>query len=122
MMTPTVKRWVMIVRISVLLAIGCMVTGGGCSKSPGGLLTVEIAEKFLADNDSVDLSQFTSIEDAAAEALGANARAARRALVAAARSEACGAAPKPRPQQHAGLSGALPPAPAPSQGAEKATW
>ena len=58
-MTPNVKRWDMIFRISVLLAIGCMVTAGGCSKSPGGLLTVEIAEKFLADNDSVDLSQFT---------------------------------------------------------------
>ena len=68
-MTPNVKRWDMIVRISVLLVIGCMVTGGGCSKSPGGLLTVEIAEKFLADNDSVDLSQFTSVEDAAAESL-----------------------------------------------------
>ena len=69
MMTPNVKRWDMIFRISVLLAIGCMVTAGGCSKSPGGLLTVEIAEKFLADNDSVDLSLFTSVEDAAAEAL-----------------------------------------------------
>ena len=67
-MTPNVKRWDIIVRISVLFVIGCMVTGGGCSKSPGGLLTVEIAEKFLADNDSVDLSQFTSVEDAAAEA------------------------------------------------------
>ena len=71
-MTPNVKRWDMVVRISVLLIIGCMVTGGGCSKPTGGLLTVEIAEKFLADNDSVDLSQFTSIEDAAAEALGKN--------------------------------------------------
>ena len=68
-MTPNVKRWDMIFRISVLLAIGCMVTAGGCSKSPGGLLTVEIAEQFLADNDSVRLQQFTSIEDAAAEAL-----------------------------------------------------
>ena len=68
-MTPNVKRWDMIVRIAVLLIIGCMVTGGGCSKSPGGLLTVEVAEQFLADNDSVDLSLFTSVEDAAAEAL-----------------------------------------------------
>ena len=71
-MTPNVKRWDMIFRISVLLAIGCMVTAGGCSKPTDRLLTVEIAEKFLADNDSVDLSQFTSIEDAAAEALGKN--------------------------------------------------
>ena len=36
---------------------------------PAGLLTVEIAEQFLADNDSVDLSQFTSIKDAAPEAI-----------------------------------------------------
>ena len=71
-MTLAVERSNIIVRISVLLAIGCMVAGGGCSKPTGGLLTVEIAEKFLADNDSVDLSQFTSIEDAAAEALGKN--------------------------------------------------
>ena len=33
------------------------------------ILTTEIAERFLDDNDSVDLSEFTSIEDAAAQAL-----------------------------------------------------
>ena len=36
---------------------------------PTGLLTVEIAEHFLADTSSSNLSQYTSIEDAAAEAL-----------------------------------------------------
>ena len=36
---------------------------------PTGLLTVEIAEQFLADTSSGNLSQYTSIEDAAAEAL-----------------------------------------------------
>ena len=29
------------------------------------VLTKEIAEQFLADEDSVDLSEFTTIEDAA---------------------------------------------------------
>ena len=33
------------------------------------VLTREIAEEFLADADSVDLSEFTAIEDAAAESL-----------------------------------------------------
>jgi hypothetical protein len=33
------------------------------------LLTKETAEKFLKDNDSVDLRTFTDIEDAAAEIL-----------------------------------------------------
>ncbi len=33
------------------------------------ILTTEIAERFLKDNDSVDLSEFTSIEEAAAQAL-----------------------------------------------------
>ena len=36
---------------------------------PTGLLTVEIAEQFWADTSSGNLSQYTSIEDAAAEAL-----------------------------------------------------
>ena len=31
------------------------------------VLTKEIAEQFLADEDSVDLSEFTAIEDEAAE-------------------------------------------------------
>ena len=79
MMTPNVKRSDTIVRISVLLIIGCMVTGGGCSKpteqsaSPSGsdgVLTLEIAEKFVDDIFSVPISKFTSISDAAAEALG----------------------------------------------------
>ena len=35
------------------------------------VLTKEIAEQFLADEDSVDLSEFTAIEDDAAEVLGA---------------------------------------------------
>jgi hypothetical protein len=34
------------------------------------VLTKEIAEQFLADEDSVDLSEFTAIEDEAAEVLG----------------------------------------------------
>ena len=33
------------------------------------MLTKEIAEQYLADEDSVDLSEFTAIEDAAAESL-----------------------------------------------------
>jgi hypothetical protein len=33
------------------------------------VLTKEIAEQFLEDDDSVDLSEFTAIEDAAAESL-----------------------------------------------------
>ena len=33
------------------------------------VLTKEIAEQFLADEDSVDLSEFTTIEEAAAESL-----------------------------------------------------
>ena len=37
--------------------------------SKKNILTLEIAEKFLKDNDSVDLEQFTSIEESAAEAL-----------------------------------------------------
>ena len=68
-MTPNVKRPDTIVRISVLLIIGCMVTGGGCSKPPERLLTAEIAKKYVANPFTVDTRQFTSIEDAAAEAL-----------------------------------------------------
>ena len=34
------------------------------------VLTKEIAEKFLADEDSVDLTKFTTIEDEAAKSLG----------------------------------------------------
>ena len=34
------------------------------------VLTKEIAEQFLADEDSVDLSEFTAIEDDAAKRLG----------------------------------------------------
>ena len=33
------------------------------------VLTKEIAEQFLANNGSVDLSEFTEIEDTAAESL-----------------------------------------------------
>ena len=33
------------------------------------VLTKEIAERFLADEDSVDLSEFTAVENAAAESL-----------------------------------------------------
>jgi hypothetical protein len=33
------------------------------------VLTEEIAEQFLADEDSVDSDEFTTIEDAAAETL-----------------------------------------------------
>jgi len=33
------------------------------------ILTKEIAEQFLADDESVDLSEFTAIEDGAAEVL-----------------------------------------------------
>ena len=70
MMTPNVKRSDIIIRISVILIIGCMVTGGGCSKPPRRLLTAEIAKKYVDNPFSVDTGQFTSIEDAAAEALG----------------------------------------------------
>lgn len=38
--------------------------------SKAKILTQKIAEQFLKDNDSLDLSKFTSIEDAAAQALG----------------------------------------------------
>ena len=34
------------------------------------VLTKEIAEQFLADEDSVDLDEFKAIEDDAAESLG----------------------------------------------------
>ena len=34
------------------------------------VLTKEIAEQFIADEDSVDLSEFTAIEDDAAEIIG----------------------------------------------------
>jgi len=34
------------------------------------VLTKEIAEQFLADEDSVDLSEFTELDDDAAESLG----------------------------------------------------
>ena len=37
--------------------------------SKKNILTLEIAEKFLKEDDSVDLDQFTSIEESAAEAL-----------------------------------------------------
>ena len=37
--------------------------------SDENVLTKEIAEQFLADEDSVDLSEFTAIEDDAAEVL-----------------------------------------------------
>ena len=67
-MTPNVKRWDIIVRISVLFVIGCMVTGGGCSKLPERLLTAEIAEQSVAEHN-IDTDGFTSIEDAAAEVL-----------------------------------------------------
>jgi hypothetical protein len=33
------------------------------------ILTTEIVKRFLDDNDSVDLSDFTSIDDAAAQTL-----------------------------------------------------
>ena len=33
-------------------------------------LTLKVAQKFLQDNDAVELSKFKSIADAAAEALG----------------------------------------------------
>ena len=38
--------------------------------SDENVLTKEIAEQFLADDESVDLSEFTAIEDDAAESLG----------------------------------------------------
>ena len=87
MIAPAVKQSNIFARISALLAISCMATGVGYSKpnllteqsdSPnssasddasGSVLTVEIANQYLADADSVDTKQFTSIEDAAAEAL-----------------------------------------------------
>ena len=37
--------------------------------SKAKILTQKIAEQFLADEDSVELWEFTSIEDAAAQAL-----------------------------------------------------
>ena len=37
--------------------------------SKAKILTKQIAERFLKDEDSVDLQRFTSIEDAAAQAL-----------------------------------------------------
>ncbi len=41
--------------------------------SDENVLTKEIAEQFLTDEDSVDLSEFTAIEDAAAESLSKHA-------------------------------------------------
>ena len=38
--------------------------------SDENVLTKEIAEQCLADEDSVDLSEFTAIEDEAAEIIG----------------------------------------------------
>ena len=37
--------------------------------SKSNILTLEIAEKFSKDNDSVDLFEFTTLEDAAAKVL-----------------------------------------------------
>ena len=72
MIAPAVKQSNIFARISALLAISCMATGVGYSKpnllteqsdSPnssasddasGSVLTVEIAEQFLADPSSVD--------------------------------------------------------------------
>ena len=75
-MAPTVKHSDNMVRIIVLLTIGSMVTDVGCSKPPQNfppqvlppesLLTEEVAKQ--ADL-STDLHKFSSIEDAAAEAL-----------------------------------------------------
>ena len=83
----------MIGRSFVLLATGMLVAGVGCSGPPapteqsdlsglrdssdssaatsvsGGVLTLEIAEQFLANDNSVDLSEFTKIQEAAAESL-----------------------------------------------------
>ena len=73
-MTPDVKRWDKIVRISVLFVIGCMVTGCGPSKLPERLLTAEMAERWDGTNSPVDISQFTSIEDEAAEELAKHKR------------------------------------------------
>ena len=78
MIAPAVKQSNIFARISALLAISCMATGVGYSNpnssasddASGSVLTVEIAKQYLADADSVDTKQFTSIEDAAAEALG----------------------------------------------------
>ena len=87
MIAPAVKQSNIFARISALLAISCMATGVGYSKpnllteqsdSPnssasddasGSVLTVEIANQYLADSASVKTDQFTSIKDAAAEAL-----------------------------------------------------
>ena len=70
-MAPPVKHSNRMVRIILLLTIGSMVTGVGCSKPPQvlppeDLLTEEIAKQadFLTD-----LHKFSSIEDAAAESL-----------------------------------------------------
>ena len=38
-------------------------------RSRAGRLSVKVAQKFLKDNDAVDLSEFNSIADAAAESL-----------------------------------------------------
>ncbi|MEC8344544.1 MAG: hypothetical protein VXZ63_05325, partial [Planctomycetota bacterium] len=78
MIARAVKQSNSFARISALLAISCMATGVGYSNpnssasddASGSVLTVEIAKQYLADADSVDTKQFTSIEDAAAEALG----------------------------------------------------
>ena len=71
MMAPPVKHSNRMVRIILLIIIGSMVTGVGCSKlpqvlPPEDLLTEEIAKQadFLTD-----LHKFSSIEDAAAESL-----------------------------------------------------
>ena len=70
-MAPPVKHSNRMVRIILLIIIGSMVTGVGCSKPPQvlppeDLLTEEIAKQadFLTD-----LHKFSSIEDAAAESL-----------------------------------------------------
>ena len=78
MIARAVKQSNSFARISALLAISCVATGVGYSNPnssasddvSGSVLTVEIAKQYLADADSVDTKQFTSIEDAAAEALG----------------------------------------------------
>ena len=42
------------------------------------VLTKEIVEQFLADEDSVDLFDFTAIEDDAAESLSKHKKMSRR--------------------------------------------
>ena len=77
MIAPAVKQSNIFARISALLAISCMATGVGYSNPnssasddvSGSVLTVEIANQYLADSASVKTDQFTSIKDAAAEAL-----------------------------------------------------